>query len=234
MEIKLSLVIFQLFLKFKNRVVGGSCVTLTLLWRRRSRYYEQLWNVAHDPDIQRAPQDRLCIMAPSPKEIVEAVMTFVKHDTRPVKNILREFLTYSCLKSNCSIATILFQVFTGFQNPYAHIRACYGPGKRVEKQDEILPALCNEALEACNKSSKSIKSHFKSKKISETEREIHGYISIIVFDNAVLRLVESRYYSNLSRFDIAVSSKTVREVIVKMVELVEKRIQKFHWAQKGI
>ena len=84
-------------------------------------------------------------MKTSKKEIVEALMTFVGNEKRVVKGKECDYLIYKCPKPTCLSERLSFQANTGYQNPYAHLRSCYGKGKSIVEQDNLSQQMYDDA-----------------------------------------------------------------------------------------
>lgn len=145
---------------------------------------------------------------------------FVKLETKLLKKLLRQFVTYRCPKTNCSADNIWIEARSCFRNPYADRRSCYGRGKPVEEQQTFIPGLFNDGVEALNTSGGSSENHFKAWPLTQTEKTTTD-ISDSLFFNAPLRIVDSPNYRSFTRFEVILSSKSLSDVLVKIVELVE-------------
>ena len=84
----------------------------------------------------------------------------------------------------------------------------------------------DEALHASRATGASISSHFKRDKLSERENSVKSWVRLIILESCPFSIVTSTEYRRFNRFLTAVSVETVQITIIKMVELVEKRIQK--------
>ena len=84
---------------------------------------------------------RTCIMAPTQKQVVEALMTFVRREKKVVNGTEKTSLTFKCPKPTCPVGEITFKEKSGFNNPFTHLRSCYGRGKNVAEQKKLLHEL---------------------------------------------------------------------------------------------
>lgn len=169
----------------------------------------------------------------SKKEIVETLMTFVSKETKTVNGKCRTHITYRCPKPTCTTKLITFQDKSGFQNPYAHLRSCYGKGKTPHEQDKLLQALFSEARSAAKNAGGTIKSHFQTDTLSEYEKAVIGYVRLIILCSEPFSITEDAEYRRFSKYDSVTTPKKVTETIMKLVELVEQRIAKEISGKKG-
>lgn len=159
-------------------------------------------------------------MKPLPKEVLKAMKKVFKRETKQLKNIFLYFLTYRCPKSHCCFGTIPFQACFGLKNPYAHLRSCYKRGKSVGEQDKLILGFDNVDIHASKTSGGSMKNHFKSETITEMDKAIEGY-NWLIFYITPLRIVDSPNCRSFIHLDVVALSKTVIDVIIKVVEPVE-------------
>ena len=160
-------------------------------------------------------------------------MTLVKTETKNVDGVSRVIVTYQCPKSNCATGAITIQRKTGFQNPYAHLRSCYGRGKKNQEQDEILQSMYREAVQAHTDAGGTIRSHFKSETLSPREKVINKFLRLIVLESAPFEIVESVEYRRAFEHPAVTTAETVKETMLKLVELVEQRVRNDICGKKG-
>ena len=115
---------------------------------------------------------------------------------------------------------------SGFKTPFTHLRSCYGRGKNAAEQTKLLHEFYNEAAQAFEQSGGSIRSHFRSDKLSDREETINTYVRLIVITSARFSIIDSHEYRRALRHNVAVTPETVKITIMKLVELVEIRIKK--------
>lgn len=140
-------------------------------------------------------------------------MTFVGRETRKHKGkdskhvATKEYISYRCPKPICASPTVSFLDKSGFHNPYAHLRACYGKGLSVADQDALLHRMYESAIEAARMKGGTIRSHFESKSLSEYDKTLHGYLRMIVMKSLPLYYIEDSEVRGFSRFGTKIGQK---------------------------
>lgn len=173
----------------------------------------------------------------SPKEVVQAVMTLQSREKKSVtekgQSVQRVFLSYRCPKPSCAVKVITFKEKSGFQNPYSHLRSCYGRGKSFAQQQSILEGMYTSARDTMEHSGGNIRQHFQDGSLSEYEQAVFHFIRLIVMSRYPLSCVKDPELRAISRFACVVDTKTIRSVIVALVMLVEDRIKATLRGKKG-
>jgi hypothetical protein len=158
---------------------------------------------------------------PTQKEVVLALMIKSEPYTKDLnvggRTVSKEFVDFKCPEDFCA-HQYPCQVNTGFSNPFNHLCVCFGSKEAVHQ-------LYNEALQEVKKKGGTLLSHFSNNTLNERQLAMHGYhIRLLVMKNLPLAMVEDESFREFSKFGAQVSIKTVREVIIQMVELVEEAI----------
>ena len=173
----------------------------------------------------------------SPKDVVLAVMNVAGKETKKVtekgKEVDRKFITLRCPKPSCAVKNISIKEGTGYMNPYSHLRACYGRGKGVAEQDAILHRMYKTACETAVESGGPIAQHFQKCGLSDYEKAVYHYIRLIVLRGYPLTCVVDPELRALSKFTSKLDTKTIRGVLMSMVQLVEDRIKEALDGKKG-
>jgi hypothetical protein len=168
---------------------------------------------------------------PAPKTVVKHLCTWVREETRTVITATagnqpakkKTFLVYLCPKECCikgKDRELSFEQKSGYRNPYNHLVACVGGGE----EDALLEVYEEAVVEQRNAA--GLGNHFVARVDKPTERDqaIYGWIKLIVMKNLGLNAVEDESFRHFSKYNVALSAKTIREVILKLVELVEQSI----------
>lgn len=82
----------------------------------------------------------------------------------------------------------------------------------------------NEATEKAFANGGEVKSFFDYNSASARDKAIHDWIELMVMNSLPLSVVEDPLYRKFSKHDVEISSKTIKEVLFKLVELVEPKI----------
>ena len=172
-------------------------------------------------------------MPATKKEIVQELMSLVANEEKVVNGKAVKYVTYQCPKPTCLSKKISFQLGSGYQNPYAHLRSCYGRGLNTAEQDKLIHGMYEEARAAFRSTGGSISSHFKSDTLSELEKSINSWVRLIIIESCPFSIVTSKEFRRFNRYTADVGIETVQQTIIKMVELVELRIQKEMEKTKG-
>ena len=58
--------------------------------------------------------------------------------TKRGKGITKQYLKYRCPRPMCDALVVYFLDISGYNNPYIHLRRCYGRGLKKADQENIL------------------------------------------------------------------------------------------------
>lgn len=164
-----------------------------------------------------------------PMTVVQQLCQKVREETKEVNvlgnEVLKTFLVYLCPKECCTKGNgndreLFFEKGRGWKNPYNHLVTCVGGGS-----GEALFEVYEQAVVEM-RAATGLGNHFVPRVDKPTDRDhaIHGWIKLIVMKNLGLIAVEDEAFRNFSKYNVALSAKTIREVILQLVELVEKAI----------
>lgn len=84
----------------------------------------------------------------------------------------------------------------------------------------MLHGLHHEARSAMQARGRKVRSHFQVRSLSEYDNTVHLYLLLIVLKGLLLSFIKFDVVPKFSRFNLALSRRTVQEVIVKLLELV--------------
>lgn len=135
------------------------------------------------------------------------------------------YVTWKCPNPTCTNPFITFQDKSGFQNPFTHLRSCYGRGEILPTQIEVLQNLYYEAFKVVQNVGSTIRGHVYSNALSEYEKNVNGYLRLIFLRSAPLLIVEDTDYRSFSCFKTVTISEKVKQTVLKFGALVEKRIE---------
>lgn len=161
----------------------------------------------------------------TPNEVVEALMTFFKKETKhitdkPGHTVQRSFLTYRWPKPDCSTGMINFRDKSSFRNPYAHLKSCYGKLRPVAKQEEILNQLYKDSREWMERLGGKIRANIQFRSLYEYEASMYGYIRLVLMNYLPISYVSDPDVCSFSRFNVTITPKTLQAVMIKLVGLV--------------
>lgn len=173
----------------------------------------------------------------NPKDVVLSVMTVDRCETKTVtengKETERKFVTYRCPKPACTVKTITIKDGSGYSNPYSHLRSCYGNGKTLAEQDEILRKMYTVARQTAKDCGGEIALHFQKSSLSEYEKAVYHYIRLIVLRRYPISCVIDPELRAISKFTSVLDTKTIRAVLISLVLLVEDRMKEALEGKKG-
>lgn len=159
---------------------------------------------------------------PTKKDVVVALMEMQGRDdpttTTPA------FVAYRCPRPGCRNPSVRFRSGTGYSNPYRHLRACYARGKPENEQIAVLNCLYAEAVKARDYHGGSILSHFSIRALTEMDKAVFGYLRLIVMRSLPVTIVEDEEYRRFTKHGQKISYRMIVSVILRLVELVEKRV----------
>ena len=169
---------------------------------------------------------------PSPKEVVVAIMKFEGRELRTVKDKRtgeeqeRVFLKYRCPRPACLSPMVIFQDKAGYRNPYQHLRACYGRGKRSWEQDQLIKDLFVEARTSMEHKGGTILSHFNTSALTPHDIAVYETLRYIVMTCQAISHVDSPEFRRISKHGISISRQNLTRIIFALTEAVEHRIGK--------
>ena len=173
----------------------------------------------------------------NPKDVVLAVMTVAKTETKTVtekgKDVDRKFITLRCPKPSCAVKLVTIKEKSGYMNPFSHLRSCYGKGKTLTQQDDILARMYKDACDKAKASGGGIAQHFQSKGLSDYEKAVYHYTRLIVLRRYPISCVIDPELRAISKFTSVVDKNTMRGVLMSLVQLVEERITAALNGKKG-
>ncbi len=157
----------------------------------------------------------------SPEKVVKALMKFIGHEDAPGRPNAK--LVHQRSERGCG-KTIKFSAKSGFTNPYQHLRSCYARGKPGSEQDTTINCLFQKALDEQAKAGGMILSHFNVDAMFELDNAIYSYIRLIVLCNMPVDIIENSVFRSVSRFEAHIRRRTLVNVMLSLVELVEEKI----------
>lgn len=166
--------------------------------------------------------------SPTPKKIVYTLAQYKRTEVKSVKtkssNVThRPHLIFRCPNPNCKEPNreIQCQKGKGFYNPYRHLKACL-----TEGDETLLQSMYETRLKQNDKApyTEGLTTFFS--KVSPKSVAIHAYITLIVMESLPLAIVENTNVRNFSKHKDVFARATIRKVLFKLTELVEKRIAK--------
>ncbi len=134
------------------------------------------------------------------------------------------YVKYRCPRPSCAKPLVRFKVNSGYTNRYIHLRRCFARGLDEKEQDSVILELYNEARLSVQRQEGSICSHFSTRTVTDYDKAVHCYLRLIIIRGLPLSIVEDEEYRSFCKFDVRISYRTVCKTILRMVEIVEKRI----------
>lgn len=136
------------------------------------------------------------------KDIVLSLKTFIRREVKDWK----PFVSYGCWRSNCTNPIVTFKDKSDFKNPQVHLKWCYGKWRSLSEEEEILLTLYHDDRERVRGQDCSIRSHFGSKRLSDYEHAMYGYIRFITMKRLQFQCDEDDEIGSFSQFDIGLLS----------------------------
>ena len=143
------------------------------------------------------------------------------------------FLNYLCPKPGCLSQWTAFVDRSRYNNAFRHLRSCYAKEKKPEEQETILCSLYEEAREKITIRGGSSRSYFEINALSEYEEPIYRCVTWMVMRNRPATEVQDIELGRVTQFNVHMRTSTLQDLLFKLVELVEKKLQtslKIHWA----
>ena len=128
-------------------------------------------------------------------------------------------------KSTCCNPELSFRDGTGYRNLYQHLLQCFARGKSKSEQESVIRSIYDEAKRAAKKRGGLVFSRFKIRMLPEYERAVSAYLRLIIRHLLPLSIMESQELRELSKYSTTISTRIIMDTIIKLVELVEKRVQ---------
>ena len=104
------------------------------------------------------------------------------------------------------------------------MRSCYGKGKSIGEQENLLYGLFNQCKEEQRLRGGSILSHFTSTILSDYEKAVYGWVRLVVLRNFPVRSVSHAEIRKWFSVDVFVSVDVIPSTIFNLVEIVESKI----------
>lgn len=167
--------------------------------------------------------------AVSQKAVVQVLMPLLRVERRDVqgRNGVRRDVRHNIFKcpkgEDCvknSMGEYDCQAEGGYTNPFRHLLKCYAGSNHeclMEKYREKLAERQGRVDDFLAPSSERIA-------INPKEMAMHDYIRFIVENNQPLTIVEQPSFRKLSKYDYVVSAKGIRNLMYKLVEVIERSI----------
>jgi hypothetical protein len=157
----------------------------------------------------------------SQKEIILSLMKVSNSDTTlKRKGTEVKAIEYQCPRPNCR-KKIKVAVKEGFTNPFAHLKSCYGG-------ETVLRKHYKDAVEGSGQQSSatsSIGGYLKASNATEVHKSLHGWIDLVVSQMLPISYVEDIQFRNFSKFSHNFSNERVKQVILELVKIVEKKLE---------
>jgi len=161
---------------------------------------------------------------PSQKEVVQLLCQYVGEELKEILNPktsekeVKPHLIYKCISKRCSIGgSIVFQKASGYQNPYSHLKRCVSNG-----DESHLIKLFYE-----NRNKKTVSQFFIPSATKSKPSKINAlfdWLMLIIEKNLPLQFIEEPLLRHFSKHNHKFSRVMLKSVILRLVELVEKRI----------
>jgi len=133
------------------------------------------------------------------------------HDVKAIK--------YQCPRPNCN-KKIKVAVKEGFSNPFSHLKTCYGGETKLRHHYKVAV----EGSAQDGSTTPNIGAYFKASNATEVHKSLYGWIDIIVSKMVCISYVADAQFRNFSKFKNNFSNARVRDVILELVKIVEKKL----------
>ena len=163
---------------------------------------------------------------PSKKAVVELFMKKQPDIFKSVGDRVNvRHLVYLCPRGErCTVKSkgskVIFAEGTGFTNPYKHLRSCLADGK----EEKLHRMYCEEVQE--RKDKHGLESSFTrlGNRVTDREKAMYRWIRLIVLKSEPLSVIEDPEYRAFAAYKEKFDRKYLKQVLFKLVELVEARI----------
>lgn len=141
------------------------------------------------------------------------------------------FLVYKCPKDSLCTENgeVFFEKGKGYSNPYRHLKSCVAGGDEQHLLDLYNAAVQETMATGTLQNARS--SVFS--KLNEREKAMYGYMRLIVLKNLPISFVADTEIRNFSKYGSVFCHRTFKEVLFKLVEIVECKIKDEMMKQKG-
>ena len=137
----------------------------------------------------------------------------------------RKFVTFRCSKFACTVKSITIRERSAYDNPYSHLRACYGKGKSLAEQDDILKKMYHDACQEAYACGGQLTVHLQYCTFLEYEKAVYHYIRLILLRRYPTSCVVDPKLRAISMLTTVLDTETIRAVLISLVLLVEDRIK---------
>ena len=165
---------------------------------------------------------------PSYKSVVQLLTTPLREEERMVRSrsgesTMKTYLVYQCPNQFCKEKNreIWFQKSVGFINPFNHLRSCIANGdaahlymvyeqNRESKRLHVTGTFFQPSVE----------------RLTAKELAVNDFIRLVVLKSLPVSIVEDQEFRSFHRYNENISRKLLKEVIFKLVELVDDNLRK--------
>lgn len=153
-------------------------------------------------------------------------MRFVSNEKKTVRGTECDHATKKCPKPTCAVGKIIVSDWKWIPEGISHLSSCYGTGLKHTDQDALIKRIYVEALQVSKSAGSTICSHLKTDSLSNYENIISSYVHLIILENCPFKIASSQIYCRFNRFDFEIGIEQVKETFIKIISLVEKKMQK--------
>ena len=164
---------------------------------------------------------------PSYKSVVQLLTTPLREEERMVRSrngesMMKTYLVYQCPNQYCKEKNreIWFQKSVGFINPFNHLRSCIANGdsshlymvyeqNRESKRLHISGTFFQPSVD----------------RLTAKELAVNDFIRLVVLKSLPITIVEDKEFRSFHRFNESISRKLLKEVIFKLVEIVDEKLR---------
>ena len=168
--------------------------------------------------------------APTQKEVVLALMKPEGRETRCLverstgRTVNKVFVTYRCPRPHCRVKPVSFRENSGYNNPYSHLKSCYGKGVTPIQQSKYLKELFIKARSEMREAGGTISSHFSVNSLTEYDQAAYGWMRLVVLRNTLLAHIQDKESRKWFRYPVNVSQRAIVRAIFNLVRMPEGRI----------
>lgn len=136
----------------------------------------------------------------------------------------RLFLIHRSPNTNCNLL-VSFKEKCGYQNPYVHLRSCFGKGKPQSEKNELFREMYEAEKKKPPQQGYVPDKDFKMSSVSEYEVTLYRSVRYIVMRSKPISAVEDYETRLFCGSDINICTNTLRGTLIQLVQIVERRIK---------
>ncbi len=117
-----------------------------------------------------------------------------------------------------SVRKLVSEIYTAIYLPATRM------GTHATNKKRFLSKTCSQAIKLADMPGGRVLNHFQFSALSDYDKMIHSHLKLSVDCNLPISIVESQNLRAVSRYRETVDTRNMTDVLVSLVQLIEKKI----------